>query len=252
MNGYHYREKVTKQLSRIGLLAPSKQTTEENKEVKEDSQPVEIPPVDHHVYGVYWLNDNSVAVVMSERYDENKSRILALNIHGGFDWISIPYRADDCVFQQVSYGVLFDLQEVDGLRIITKSELFLLRQNMSRALYIPSHYSIRKEFAYYPDYFISIYNEYIAGNEDIVRKYQAIPEDSKELIIEELLKVSISKRIHVQYCEWNNYNEQNTLLLSSLKLAIRHLPSQTAVRKLCNKLYFTCCNIKVLYNLRFV
>lgn len=109
MNGYHYREKVTKQLSRIGLLAPSKQTTEENKEVKEDSQPVEIPPVDHHVYGVYWLNDNSVAVVMSERYDENKSRILALNIHGGFDWISIPYRADDCVFQQVSYGVLFDL-----------------------------------------------------------------------------------------------------------------------------------------------
>lgn len=68
---------------------------------------------------------------------------------------------------------------------------------MSRALYIPSHYSIRKEFAYYPDYFISIYNEYMAGNEDIVRKYQSIPEDSKELIIEELLKVSISKRIHV-------------------------------------------------------
>ena len=78
---------------------------------------------------------------------------------------------------------------MDGLRIITGDELFLLRQNLSRALYIPSHFAIRKEFYYYSDYFISIYNEYHSGNEDCVAKYNNIPDDSKELIIEELLKV---------------------------------------------------------------
>lgn len=100
---------MTKQLSRMGLLVPSKQVNEEDKEVKEDPEPVDIPPVAHHVYGVYWLNDNSVAVVMSDRYDETKSRILALNIHGGFDWISIPYRAEDCIYQQVGYHKNSDL-----------------------------------------------------------------------------------------------------------------------------------------------
>lgn len=83
---------------------------------------------------------------------------------------------------------------MDGLRIITRDQLFVLRQNMSRALYIPSHYSIRKEYAYYPDYFISIYNEYMNGNEAIVEKYDQIPQDSKELIIEELLKVRSHER----------------------------------------------------------
>ena len=85
---------------------------------------------------------------------------------------------------------------MDGLRIITRDQLFVLRQNMSRALYIPSHYAIRKEYAYYPDYFISIYNEYINGNETIVEKYDQIPQDSKELIIEELLKVRLHERHH--------------------------------------------------------
>ena len=68
---------------------------------------IEAPPVEHHVYGVYWLNDNSVAVIMSDRYDEKKRRVLALNIHGGFDWISLPYSNTDCIFQQVKGYCLF-------------------------------------------------------------------------------------------------------------------------------------------------
>ena len=62
----------------------------------------------------------------------------------------------------------------------------------------------------------------------------------------------MNELIKEQYCEWNNYDEQNALLLSSLKLAIHSIPSRSTVARLCNKLYFTCCNIKVLYNLRYV
>ena len=54
---------------------------------------------------------------------------------------------------------------------------------MSRALYIPSHYPIHSHYAYYPDYFVSIYNAYKEGNEEILKKYEELPQESFELIL---------------------------------------------------------------------
>lgn len=72
---------------------------------------MELPTIPHRVYGLYWLNDNSVAVVLSDRFDASKCRILAvcsahsphakLTIHGGFDWLSLDVPPSCCVFQQV-------------------------------------------------------------------------------------------------------------------------------------------------------
>ena len=67
---------------------------------------------------------------------------------------------------------------------------------MSRALYLPSHYPIHSHYAYYPDYFVSIYNAYKEGNEEILKKYEELPQESFELIIEELLKVLMNRLIH--------------------------------------------------------
>lgn len=94
---------MTKQLSKMGLIPSSPRAAEEPEAPQEEKvlPPMDIPPVPHKVYGLYWLNDNSVAVVLSDRNDETKSRILAINIHGGFDWISLPYRGEECIFQQV-------------------------------------------------------------------------------------------------------------------------------------------------------
>lgn len=80
----------------------------EKTENNASSHPVEntpsprvIPPVDHHLYGVYWLNDSSVGLVVSDRFDAAKTRVLAVNIHGGVDTLSLPFPPASCVFQQV-------------------------------------------------------------------------------------------------------------------------------------------------------
>ena len=53
-------------------------------------------------------------------------------------------------------------------------------------------------------------------------------------------------------CYRVNFNENNTTLLAALKLAIMHVPTPSHIHPLCNALYFSCCVIKVLYNLRQV
>lgn len=65
------------------------------------SSPHIIPPINHRLYGVYWLNDSSVGLVVSDRFDAAKTRVLAVNIHGGVDTISLPFPPASCVFQQV-------------------------------------------------------------------------------------------------------------------------------------------------------
>ena len=103
------RQLITTSQSSIRALLRTPSSSSHPDDTQSPNQPedtpslpvIVAPPVEHHVYGVYWLNDNSVAVIMSDRYDEKKIRVLALNIHGGFDWISLPYSNTDCIFQQV-------------------------------------------------------------------------------------------------------------------------------------------------------
>ena len=95
------------------------------------------------------------------------------------DWISIPHSFKELIFQQ----------EVDGLRIITAKNVWLLRQNMSCALAIPAHLSIVKQYKQYPSFFIHIYERYEAGDESCVKEYQSISPELMMEVIRELLKV---------------------------------------------------------------
>lgn len=119
--------RITKQLSRLGLRVPSSLSLRTQSDhgspreslspasptppAEEPTTPVELPQIPHRVYGLYWLNDSSVAVILSDRFDVSKCRILAvrlvvfcnekLTIHGGFDWLSLDVPPSCCAFQQV-------------------------------------------------------------------------------------------------------------------------------------------------------
>ena len=67
--------------------------------------------------------------------------------------------------------------------------MFLLRQNHSRALIIPSHLQLAKRYSLYPDFFIHIYQEYTQGNESVTAEYAEIPSDMFIAVIQQLLAV---------------------------------------------------------------
>lgn len=66
----------------------------------EHAEPI-TPLLPHRLYGVYWLNDSTVGLVLSDRHTAAATRVLAVNIHGGIDTLALPFAPAACVFQQV-------------------------------------------------------------------------------------------------------------------------------------------------------
>ena len=97
------------------------------------------------------------------------------------DWIDLPYTPSQLRFQQ----------ETDGLRIFSLKTTFLLRQNLSRALYIPSHLALAKEYGQWPTFFVRVYEQYQSGNERVVEVYKSVSTDMLIEVIREILKVCI-------------------------------------------------------------
>ena len=108
--------RISRQLSRLGIRAPSSRSLTSNTDSippstqdvpspihsnPQSPPPQEPPPFPHQVYGLYWLNDNSVAVVLSDRYDESKCRILAVSFLSSF-YCSSPFTEDSTGFRSNS------------------------------------------------------------------------------------------------------------------------------------------------------
>ena len=72
-----------------------------NSPSEPSSEPAEAPLLPHHLYSIYWLNDSTVGLILSDRHDASATRVLAVNIHGGIDTLSLPFSPASCVFQQV-------------------------------------------------------------------------------------------------------------------------------------------------------
>lgn len=77
---------------------PSTEPTPESS--GEHAEPI-TPLLPHRLYGVYWLNDSTVGLVLSDRHTAAATRVLAVNIHGGIDTLALPFAPAACVFQQV-------------------------------------------------------------------------------------------------------------------------------------------------------
>ena len=54
---------------------------------------------------MYWLNDSTVGLVLSDRHTAAATRVLAVNIHGGIDTLALPFAPAACVFQQVRASI---------------------------------------------------------------------------------------------------------------------------------------------------
>ena len=83
--------------------SPTNSPTEPSSEppTEPSSEPAEAPLLPHHLYSIYWLNDSTVGLILSDRHDASATRVLAVNIHGGIDTLSLPFSPASCVFQQV-------------------------------------------------------------------------------------------------------------------------------------------------------
>ncbi len=77
---------------------------------------------------------------------------------------------------------------MDGLRVLTPTDIFLLRQNHCRALAIPGHLAIASHHTY-AEFFLHVHAQFLQGDEAAVRAYREIPADLFEEVIHELLKV---------------------------------------------------------------
>ena len=86
---------------------------------------------------------------------------------------------------------------MDGLRIFTTHSVSLLRQNMSRALTVPSHLPIVKQYGVYPAFFVSVYHRFQQGEETAVDDFSLLPEDMRVDVIRELLSVALETSSHV-------------------------------------------------------
>ena len=80
-------------------------TTELSTEPSGEHAEAKTPLLPHRLYGVYWLNDSTVGLVLSDRHTTAATRVLAVNIHGGIDTLALPFAPAACVFQQVRASI---------------------------------------------------------------------------------------------------------------------------------------------------
>ena len=86
---------------------------------------------------------------------------------------------------------------MDGLRIFTTHSVSLLRQNMSRALTIPSHLPIAKQYGVYPAFFVSVYRRFQQGEETAVDDFSLLPEDKRVAGLREHRSGALETSSHV-------------------------------------------------------
>lgn len=83
----------------------TKPSTEPTNEPSSEHAEAKTPLLPHRLYGVYWLNDSTVGLVLSDRHTTAATRVLAVNIHGGIDTLALPFAPAACVFQQVRASI---------------------------------------------------------------------------------------------------------------------------------------------------
>lgn len=82
-----------------------KPSNEPTTEPSSEHAEAKTPLLPHRLYGVYWLNDSTVGLVLSDRHTAAATRVLAVNIHGGIDTLALPFAPAACVFQQVRASI---------------------------------------------------------------------------------------------------------------------------------------------------
>ena len=82
-----------------------KPSNEPTTEPSSEHAEAKTPLLPHRLYGVYWLNDSTVGLVLSDRHTTAATRVLAVNIHGGIDTLALPFAPAACVFQQVRASI---------------------------------------------------------------------------------------------------------------------------------------------------
>ena len=79
MDSTHSTPSVHSPREPVDTIAEEETKEEEiEEEEKEEKEEKPMVVVDHEVYGVYWLNDSCVAVVMTDRLCAERTRVLAV------------------------------------------------------------------------------------------------------------------------------------------------------------------------------